>query len=134
MQSIIADMKGLNVGGKQLTFSSKVSSMQSRDPGTEQMTTLHPLARTHPVTGKKSLYIGHRTECFENMTPEESAPLINYLRTHAVRPEFTCRLTWEPGSIAIWDNRCTQHYAVDDYTGHRRRMRRITVEAEEAPF
>jgi taurine dioxygenase len=80
------------------------------------------------------LFVGHRTERFDGFTIEESKPLIAWLRGHAVRPEFTCRLTWRAGSVAIWDNRCTQHYAVDDYSGHRRRMRRITIEGDEAPF
>ena len=58
---------------------------------------------------------------------KESAPLLNYLFAHMVRPEFTCRFRWEPGSIALWDNRCTQHNPVNDYHGFRRVMRRITL-------
>ena len=68
------------------------------------------------------------------MTKEESAPLLNYLRQQAITPEYTCRFRWAPGSMAIWDNRCTIHYAIDDYSGQRRRMHRIIIEAEEAPY
>jgi len=134
MKALLAGLRGINVGERQLSFASKISGMEKKDPGDEQVTTAHPVVRTHPETGRKALYVGHRTERFEDMTAAESAPLISYLRQHAVRPEFTCRLVWQPGSLAIWDNRCTQHYAVDDYAGHRRRMHRITIEGDEAPY
>ena len=62
------------------------------------------------------------------MTVEESTPLIDYLSTFAVLPEFTCRVDWQPQTLVIWDNRCTKHLAVDDYAGQRRRMHRVTVE------
>ncbi len=66
------------------------------------------------------------------MTEDESQPLIDYLANHAVRPEFTCRVRWAPGTLTVWDNRCTQHYAINDYTGQRRLMQRLTV-GPEAP-
>ena len=72
---------------------------------------------------------GH-TVRFKDMTEEESAPLLNYLWQHAVRPEFTCRFRWEKNSIAFWDNRCVQHNAVNDYHGQRRVMHRVTIEGE----
>jgi taurine dioxygenase len=61
------------------------------------------------------------------MTEEESRPLLEYLFAHAVRPEFTCRFRWEPGSLAMWDNRCAMHNPVNDYHGFTRRMLRITL-------
>jgi taurine dioxygenase len=61
------------------------------------------------------------------MTEEESAPLLGYLFQHQVRPEFTCRFAWAPNSLAFWDNRSAQHNAINDYTGFRRRMLRITL-------
>ena len=88
----------------------------------------HPVVRTHPETGRKALYVnGGHTVRFSDMSAEESAPLLNYLFTHMVRPEFTCRFRWEPGSIALWDNRCTQHNPVNDYHGFRRVMHRVTL-------
>jgi taurine dioxygenase len=88
----------------------------------------HPAVRTHPETGRKALYVnlGHTTR-FRDMTEEESAPILDYLFQHQVRPEFTCRFAWRPGSIAFWDNRCVQHNPVNDYHGHRRLMHRVTL-------
>jgi taurine dioxygenase len=91
----------------------------------------HPAVRTHPETGRKALYAngGHALR-FRDMSVEESAPLLNYLFSHATRPEFTCRFRWEPGSIALWDNRCTQHNPVNDYHGFRRVMHRVTLKGD----
>jgi taurine dioxygenase len=88
----------------------------------------HPVVRIHPETGRKALYVnfGH-TVRFKDMTAEESAPILQYLFQHMVRPEFTCRLRWRVGSIALWDNRCTQHNPINDYHGYRRVMHRVTL-------
>ncbi len=89
---------------------------------------LHPIVRTHPDTGAKSLFINPvYTIRFENMTIEESQPLLNYLFDHARRPELTCRVRWTTGTVAVWDNRQTMHKALNDYDGHRRHMRRLTL-------
>jgi taurine dioxygenase len=91
----------------------------------------HPVVRTHVETGRKSLYVNRTfTVRFKDMTEEESAPLLDYLCDHAVRPEFTCRFRWQKNSIAFWDNRCVQHNAVNDYHGERRLMHRVTIEGE----
>ncbi|MDE2364189.1 MAG: TauD/TfdA family dioxygenase [Hyphomicrobiales bacterium] len=93
----------------------------------------HPVARTHPETGRVSLYVNvaHALR-FEGMSEEESAPILGYLFAHQVKPEFTCRFQWRPGSLALWDNRCTLHNPVNDYHGSRRAMLRITL-AGDAP-
>ena len=64
------------------------------------------------------------------MTEEESRPLIDFLQAHGTRPEFTARLRWETGTVTIWDNRCVQHFAINDYHGQRRVMWRLPVGAE----
>jgi taurine dioxygenase len=92
----------------------------------------HPIVRTHPETGRKALYAnrGH-TVRFKDMTEAESAPLLNYLFEHMTRPEFTCRFRWQAGSVAVWDNRCTQHNPINDYHGFRRLMHRVTLAGDE---
>lgn len=92
---------------------------------------LHPVVITHPLSGRKSLYVNPGfTLRFDGWTAEESAPLLNYLYQHISRPEFTYRLQWAPGTLAFWDNRATWHNAVNDYHGKRRLMHRITLEGE----
>jgi taurine dioxygenase len=91
----------------------------------------HPVVRTHPETGRKALYVNvAHTVRFRDMSEAESAPLLGYLFEHQIRPEFTCRFAWRPGSIALWDNRCAQHNPVNDYHGYRRVMHRITLAGE----
>jgi taurine dioxygenase len=104
-----------------------------RDPGEVPTEAAHPLVRTHPETGRKALYLSNHTQTLDGFRHAEAQPIIEYLRGHAVEPEFTCRFRWQPGSMAIWDNRCTQHRALNDYHGKRRRMHRITI-AGDAPF
>jgi taurine dioxygenase len=90
---------------------------------------VHPVAVRHPGSGRKALYVNPAfTVRFAGWTPEESQPMLQYLYQHAARPEFSYRFQWREGSIAFWDNRCTWHYALNDYQGHRRLMHRITVE------
>ena len=89
---------------------------------------IHPVVITHPQTGKKALFVNPTfTLGFDGWSDEESKPLLNYLYSHATKPEFTCRFKWEEGSIAFWDNRSTWHLAVNDYHGQRRLMHRITI-------
>ena len=88
----------------------------------------HPAVRTHPETGRKALFVNvAHSSHFKGMSEAESAPILNYLFQHQVRPEFTCRFAWRVGSLAFWDNRAAQHNPVNDYHGYRRVMRRITL-------
>ncbi len=93
---------------------------------------VHPVIITHPESGRKALYVNPGfTIHFEGWTAEESKPLLTYLYLHASRMENTTRFSWQNGSIAFWDNRCTWHYALNDYDGTRREMHRITVEGSD---
>jgi taurine dioxygenase len=94
----------------------------------------HPVIRVHPATGRKSLWVNPTyTIRFKDMTEAESKPLLDYLNNLVINPSLTCRVKWEPGTLTMWDNRCTQHCATMDYQGHRREMLRTTV-AGDVPF
>ena len=98
------------------------------DPPTPDYFSEHPAVRTHPETGRRGLYVNvAHTSHFKGMSEKESAPILNYLFEHQVKPVFTCRFSWREGSLAFWDNRATQHNPINDYHGHRRIMRRITL-------
>jgi len=109
---------------------SRSIKMQRGDPAADTETE-HPVVRVHPVSKRRGLFINPvYVDRFKGMTEAESQPLLDYLCSHAVRPEFTCRFSWQPGSLAMWDNRCTQHLAVNDYDGQRRLLHRVTVAGE----
>jgi taurine dioxygenase len=92
----------------------------------------HPLVRTHPETGRKALYINSaHTRCFEGMTEQESAPMLAFLLQLQTGPEFTCRLRWQPGSMALWDNRCVLHNPINDFHGYRRAMHRVMLAGDK---
>jgi taurine dioxygenase len=91
----------------------------------------HPVVRLHPESGRKALFVNAiYTTRFEDMSEAESRPLLEFLFQHCQRPELACRFRWSEGALAIWDNRCTLHYAVNDYDGQRRLMHRTTVAGE----
>jgi len=130
-RQLLAGLTGINTSAKAEV--SKTREDRLREAGAELKVLVgeHPVARTHPETGRKALFVntGHTLQ-FKGMTEEESAPLLGYLFQHQVRPEFTCRFRWEPGSLAFWDNRCTQHNPVNDYHGYRRVMHRVTLKGD----
>lgn len=93
---------------------------------------VHPIVRTHPETGRKALYVGHRetAQCIEGMTEAESRPLLDFLYEHSTPPDNVYRHMWQVGDVVMWDNRCTMHYAVHDYGEAERVLNRITIEGE----
>jgi taurine dioxygenase len=91
----------------------------------------HPLVRTHPVTGRKALYISPvYTVGIEGFTPEESKALLGFLFSHLTQEQFIYRHKWTVGDVLMWDNRCTMHFAEGGYDGHLRVMHRTTVQGE----
>ena len=127
-QQQLEGLIGINTSAKPET--SRTREDRQRESGEELKVLIarHPVVRTHPETGRKSLYVnaGHTTQ-LEGLSEQESEELLSTLFSHQIRPEFVARFSWSPGSLAFWDNRCTLHYPLNDYHGHRRVMHRVTV-------
>lgn len=130
MQRLLDGLTAINTAEKDVAAATRADRIRER-PGRANdiaMTAEHPIVRTHPETGRKSLYVnpGH-TVRIGGFSEAESAPILDYLYTQQIRPEFTCRFRWRVGSLAFWDNRAAQHYPLNDYHGYRRAMQRITL-------
>ena len=113
-------------GGTNISVSMAIDQDSSGDALVE-----HPVVRTHPETGRKGLFVNpNYTIRFSNLTEAESKPILDYLYAHVTRDEFVCRFRWDRRSVAVWDNRCLMHRAVNDYEGHRRHVRRVTLRGD----
>jgi taurine dioxygenase len=137
LKAALEGLQGVNdsnslYGGSRAQAMAKLDGMaQNNIAEAEVYVSAHPIVRTHPETGEKGLYLSRaHTKRFAGMTEAESKPLIDYLADYIVRPEFTCCVRWIPGAITVWDNRVTQHCALNDYQGKRRRMRRVTLKGD----
>jgi taurine dioxygenase len=133
MQSLLQGLIAVNDSAKAdvtRTREDRLKTDGAEGPG-KNLLAEHPVVRTHPETGRKALYVNFaHTTRLRDMTEKESAPLLEFLFQHQVRPEFTCRFAWRVGSLALWDNRCAQHNPVNDYHGYKRMMHRITLEGD----
>jgi taurine dioxygenase len=132
LKQTLDGLVGINTSTKANASMTREDRLRDAGAALKVLLAEHPVVRTHPEIGRKALYVnlGHTTQ-IRGWTEQESGPLLDYLFAHQVRPEFTCRLRWEPGSLAFWDNRCTQHNPVNDYHGHRRVMHRITLAGDK---
>ena len=96
---------------------------------------IHPVIRTHPETGEPGIFVNSVfTSRIKGLRREESRALMDFLNRHVQQPEFVVRWRWTPGAVAFWDNRCTQHRAVDDFLPHRRVMNRATILGDRPVF
>ena len=138
MKALLDDLK-CTFNGKFGNYSRFAGMTAIGDVGDFSAT--HPIVRTHPVTGRKALYLHRRIgNVIEGMSAKESAAILNFLCDHAENPDFSCRFRWRVNSIAMWDNRCAQHRASADYfyaernfPPMRRHLHRVTVKGDR-PF
>lgn len=134
LKRLLCGLRGVSCSAKADVSKTREDRMRdnAREDAPKVFEVDHPVVRTHPETGRKALYVNvAHTVRFAGMTEEESAPLLGYLFQHQIRPEFTCRFSWQPGSLAFWDNRCALHNPINDYHGYRRVMHRITLAGDK---
>ncbi len=131
MKEMLDGLTAVHSAGSQYQaggVSTKSKAMQTRNADSATAEVEHPVVRTHPEDGRKGLYVNRAfTTRIRGLRRNESEALLGFLFDHAVNERFTCRFRWQPGSLAMWDNRSVQHFALHDYVGQRRRMRRITI-------
>ncbi len=129
MQRLLSDLVAVHDTAK--TFSKGVYPSEKHPSRDEMPSAEHPVLRTHPETGRKGVFVNSAfTHRIKGMHKNESDTLLNFLYEWIGTPEFTCRFRWQKNSIALWDNRCTQHRAVADNPKAHRRMERVTIDGD----
>ena len=128
LQAMLQGLVGVSSSMKAEASKTREDRLKAAGQEVKPLEAEHPIVRTHPETGRKALFlnVGH-TARIKGWTEKESAGLLAFLFEHQIRPEFTCRFRWQPGSLAFWDNRCAMHNAINDYHGYRRILHRITL-------
>ncbi len=130
MKSLIHDLVGVHTGKGVFALNAAHKSLGVADKVKDSLEAIeveHPLVCRHPATNRRHLFLSAVLCRFVGMTEAESQPIINFLKEHAQRIEYTCRLRWAPGTLALWSNQCLLHAAINDYPGHRRVVLRTTV-------
>ena len=103
LKATLETLKGVNTSAKAATTKTREDRVGDTGNKAEDLISYHPVVRTHPETGKKALFVNiAHTERFDGWTEEESAPLLQFLHQHQIKPEFTCRFRWDVGSVAFW--------------------------------
>jgi len=128
--SVLYSLEVPEVGGDTL-FANMYDAWERLDEGIKE-TIKNRVVRKHPHTSKPSLYVSPaHTTAIEGLDSGESDEILAHLFEHVLHDDFKCRFRWTPGTLAIWDNRCTLHYPVNDYPGVRRVMHRVTIDGEK---
>ncbi len=124
MQRLLSELRAVH----DAKFFDGIADKKAKQELDSRPETVHPVIRTHPVTGRKGIFVNMAfTRRIKGMRPTESDTLLRFLFDHVGSPNFTCRFRWRKNSIAMWDNRCTQHRVVADNLSAYRRMERITL-------
>ena len=128
MKKLLEGLHGIHLSGTRKIANDNTGVTRAVEQKRLNPPVAQPVLRVHPETGRKALYIGEKVGRFDNMTAEESRPLIDYLCRHATRPEFVYRHNWRENDIVVWDNRCTMHCALGDFDETKlRHLERTTV-------
>ncbi len=126
LAAVLSQLRAVNDADKAAIARSRMHRIGNRP--TKNLKATHPVIRLHPETGEKLLYVSRaHTTRFEDMTEQESTPLLEFLYAIQSSEAHTCRFKWTPGSLAFWDNRACQHYPLNDYHGEKRLMYRISL-------
>src|SRR5688500_9219140 len=131
MKTLLERLTGIHCGKGVFGINAATSRLGLRTDNAktiEELETEHPVICAHPATGKRYVFVSSVLQRFKVLTEAETKPIVDYLLALAVRPEFTCRVHWEEGTLTMWANPFVMHTAINDYSGYRRVTYRTTVE------
>ncbi len=130
VKDTVDNLQAINTSAKAAVSKTRVNRLADSGDSSapKEFTNVHPVIRTHPESGERTLFVNEaHTVRFEGWTEEDSEPLLHMLYMHARKPEFQCRFRWSPGAVVIWDNRSSHHYPINDYDGYRRLLHRVSL-------
>ena len=131
MKALLANLTAIHSGKGVFAINAGTTRLGVLDANAraiEELETEHPVICEHPVTGRPYVFVSSVLSRFKGMTESETKPIVDYLIAQAVRPEYTCRVRWETGTLTMWANPFVLHTAINDYPGYRRVTYRTTVE------